>query len=218
MSKQLEATWFGGPELRSPASATARIRDGIPRLCGAVATGRRRRRGLASPTLADAGAADTLCSVRFEAGSQRSARQSPGRAASAAALPKRSSSRSAMNSLELGSLSTASRQLFAKGNYAAFASAFHLDSSWQGPISREGRRMAEVTDGTSNSLLIGEVRTRELGGDPRGAWTLPWPGASLLAVDFHEVTSEDLDFAQTPNSSAPDVFFSCPEPADGSSN
>jgi prepilin-type processing-associated H-X9-DG protein len=28
------------------------------------------------------------------------------------------------------------------------------------------------------------------------------------------VASEELDFAQTPNSTAPDVLFSCPEPAD----
>jgi prepilin-type processing-associated H-X9-DG protein len=119
-----------------------------------------------------------------------------------------------MDTQQLGPLNTAVRKEFGKGNYAAFASAFHLDSGWQGPISREGRRLAEVTDGTSNSLLVGEVRTRELGGDPRGAWALPWPGSSLLAVDFHEVGSEELDFAQTPNSTAPDVLFSCPEPAD----
>ncbi|MEM8947657.1 MAG: DUF1559 domain-containing protein [Planctomycetota bacterium] len=119
-----------------------------------------------------------------------------------------------MGSQQLGPLSTTQRKEFGKGNYAAFASAFHLDSSWQGPISREGRRLAEVTDGSSNSLLLGEVRTRDVGGDPRGVWALPWPGSSLLAVDFHNVGDGDLDFAQTPNSTAPDVLFSCPEPAD----
>lgn len=119
-----------------------------------------------------------------------------------------------LDTQQLGSLSTTEQKEFGKGNYAAFASAFHLDSGWQGPISREGRRLAEVTDGTSNSLLIGEVRTREVGGDPRGAWALPWPGASLLAVDFHDLGSEDVDFGQTPNSTSPDVLFSCPEPAD----
>jgi prepilin-type processing-associated H-X9-DG protein len=121
-----------------------------------------------------------------------------------------------MDSSDLGAVTTAASHKFGKGNYAAFANAFHLDSSWQGPVSREGRRVAEVTDGLSNTLLIGEVRTRELGGDPRGAWALPWPASSLLAVDFHEVSTgdEQLDFAQTPNSTAPDVLFSCPEPAD----
>jgi prepilin-type N-terminal cleavage/methylation domain-containing protein/prepilin-type processing-associated H-X9-DG protein len=119
-----------------------------------------------------------------------------------------------MDTQQLGPLNTAQRKLFGKGNYAAFASAFHLDSGWQGPISREGRRLAEVTDGTSNSLLAGDVRTRKVGGDPRGAWALPWPAASLLAVDFHDTGSQGLDFAQTPNSTAPDVLFSCPEPAD----
>lgn len=119
-----------------------------------------------------------------------------------------------MSTTELGGLSTAAAHQFGKGNYAAFASAFHLDSNWQGPINREGRRVAEVTDGTTNCLMSGEVRTRDPGGDPRGAWALPWPGASLLAVDFHEVAAEELDFAQTPNSTAPDVLFSCPEPAE----
>jgi prepilin-type processing-associated H-X9-DG protein len=121
-----------------------------------------------------------------------------------------------MDTSELGAASPSAKRLFAKANYAAFATAFHLDSSWQGPISREGRRVAEVTDGTSNSLLAGEVRTREHAGDPRGAWALPWPGSSLITVDFHHIEESDAvsyDFAQTPNSSAPDVLFSCPEPA-----
>jgi prepilin-type N-terminal cleavage/methylation domain-containing protein/prepilin-type processing-associated H-X9-DG protein len=119
-----------------------------------------------------------------------------------------------MDTSLLGGVSTAKRYTFGKGNYAAFASAFHLDSKWQGSISREGRKVASVTDGTAKSLLVGEVRTRGQSGDPRGAWAVPWPGASLLAVDFHDVAGEDFDFAQTPNSNAPDVLFSCPEPAD----
>jgi prepilin-type N-terminal cleavage/methylation domain-containing protein/prepilin-type processing-associated H-X9-DG protein len=121
-----------------------------------------------------------------------------------------------MDTSELGAASSSTQRLFAKANYAAFASAFHLDSSWQGPISREGRRVAEVTDGTSHSLLAGEVRTREQIGDPRGAWALPWPGSSLITVDFHHIVESDAvsyDFAQTPNSPAPDVLFSCPDPA-----
>jgi prepilin-type N-terminal cleavage/methylation domain-containing protein/prepilin-type processing-associated H-X9-DG protein len=121
-----------------------------------------------------------------------------------------------MDTSELGAASSSTQRLFAKANYAAFASAFHLDSSWQGPISREGRRVAEVTDGTSHSLLAGEVRTRDHVGDPRGAWALPWPGSSLITVDFHHVVESDAvtyDFAQTPNSPAPDVLFSCPDAA-----
>jgi hypothetical protein len=116
-----------------------------------------------------------------------------------------------MDTSELGAASPSAKRLFAKANYAAFATAFHLDSSWQGPISREGRRVAEVTDGTSNSLLAGEVRTREHAGDPRGAWALPWPGSSLITVDFHHIEESDAvsyDFAQTPNSSGRFVFVS----------
>jgi prepilin-type N-terminal cleavage/methylation domain-containing protein/prepilin-type processing-associated H-X9-DG protein len=122
-----------------------------------------------------------------------------------------------MDTTSLGTASTQQQRLFGKGNYAAFATAFHLDSNWQGPISREGRRVAEITDGTSNSLLIGEVRTRDHVGDPRGAWAVPWPGSSLITVDFHHIEESQTvsyDFAQTPNSTAADVLFSCPEPAD----
>ena len=119
-----------------------------------------------------------------------------------------------MDTAALGPLSTGTAHRFGKGNYAAFASAFHLGSKRQGSNSREGRKVASVTDGTAKSLLVGEVRTRDQPGDPRGAWALPWPGASLLAVDFHDVAGEDSNFAQTPNSTAPDVLFSCPDPAE----
>ena len=100
---------------------------------------------------------------------------------------------------------------FAKGNYAAFVSPFHLDSeSYAGAISEDGRRLAEATDGQSNSLLIGEVRARAHSHDPRGAWALPWPGSTLLAIDFHDTASGDTsDFGQTPNSDFPDVLFEC---------
>ncbi len=106
---------------------------------------------------------------------------------------------------------TCAGRTFAKGNYAAFVSPFHLDSErYSGAISEDGRRLAEATDGQSNSLLIGEVRARNHGHDPRGAWALPWPGSTLLAIDFHDTGAGDAsDFAQTPNSNFPDVLFEC---------
>ena len=117
--------------------------------------------------------------------------------------------------LDLSNLPPMTDRQFAKGNYAAFATAFHLDSSWEGSIDREGRRLREVKDGQSKTLILAEVRTRDHEEDPRGAWSLPWPGSSLLAIDFHQAVGSNgqVEFAQTPNSLAPDVLFRCPRPA-----
>ncbi len=41
--------------------------------------------------------------------------------------------------------------------------------------------IAKVTDGTSKTLMIAEIRSGIDPGDPRGVWGLPYPGASLLA-------------------------------------
>jgi len=118
--------------------------------------------------------------------------------------------------LDLSNLPPMVDREFAKGNYAAFATAFHLDSGWEGSIDRDGRKLREVKDGQSKTLILAEVRTRDHQEDPRGAWSLPWPGSSLLAIDFHQVvgSSGQVTFAQTPNSRAPDVLFRCPQPAE----
>lgn len=122
-----------------------------------------------------------------------------------------------MDSMELGAVRTSVSKKFGKGNYAAFATAFHLDSNWQGAVSHEGRRVAEVTDGLSHSLFVGELRARAHDGDPRGAWVVPWPGSSLVAIDFHHLSADEaqhIDFARTPNAATPDVLFHCPDPAE----
>ena len=86
---------------------------------------------------------------------------------------------------------------FAKGNYAAFVSPFHVDlqiaypgalggGSWsRDGKRREGQTLRKVTDGLSKTLMFSEVRTRNDPLDQRGAWALPWTGASLLALDVH---------------------------------
>ena len=100
---------------------------------------------------------------------------------------------------------------YSKGNYAAFFSTETINADWQGAINESGRRLAEVSDGQSNSLLFGEVRTRAHEFDPRGAWALAWPGASLLTIAFHNETAASAQLANTPNSPLPDVIFRCPE-------
>jgi prepilin-type N-terminal cleavage/methylation domain-containing protein len=77
---------------------------------------------------------------------------------------------------------------FAKGNYAAFVSPVHIAWSdwWPGGLSGTHLyKLKDISDGTSNTLLLSEVRTREHQQDQRGAWALPWAGSSLLAFDMH---------------------------------
>jgi prepilin-type processing-associated H-X9-DG protein len=77
---------------------------------------------------------------------------------------------------------------FAKGNYAAFVSPFHVDLCDFFPGGLAGNRPFQprhVTDGTSRTMVVSEVRTRDDVTDQRGAWALPWNGSSLLAFDIH---------------------------------
>jgi prepilin-type N-terminal cleavage/methylation domain-containing protein len=122
---------------------------------------------------------------------------------------------------------------FAKANYAAFASPFHADDySTSGAIGLYGHELREVSDGTSNTVMLSEVRTRDNDRDQRGAWALPWSGATLLAVDAHPPwyplgnpdvatggfsvntgRNGSLGHMQTPNSDELDVLYDCPDPA-----
>jgi len=76
---------------------------------------------------------------------------------------------------------------FAKGNYAAWVSPFHTDQQirWPGGLGGYGQRFKDVTDGLSNTVLISEIRTRRHKEDLRGAWALPWTGATMISFDMH---------------------------------
>ncbi len=76
---------------------------------------------------------------------------------------------------------------FAKGNYAAFSSPFHLDLQqlYRGALIDGGQRTAAIEDGAGHTLAFSEVRTRDDEADERGVWAAPWSGASLLAFDMH---------------------------------
>jgi len=132
---------------------------------------------------------------------------------------------------------------FAKGNYAAWVSPFHVD--WQtivgGAISADGRSLRQIEDGVTHTIMLTEVRTREHPQDQRGAWALPWPGATVLAFDMHvpdvkingmyqpkppplDPLAASLGLTQRPNESSAtftgvslrggnvDVLFGCPDP------
>jgi prepilin-type N-terminal cleavage/methylation domain-containing protein/prepilin-type processing-associated H-X9-DG protein len=120
---------------------------------------------------------------------------------------------------------TGERSRFAKGNYAAYNSVHHTDYfRWPGAMSLYGNELKHLSDGTSATILITEVRTREHEDDQRGAWALPWAGTSLVSYDMHSIgeisASDGLEFdplpewaglARDPNSINPDVGYLCPD-------
>ena len=77
----------------------------------------------------------------------------------------------------------------AKGNYAAYVSPFHVDLQllYPGALVAGGQRIEQIAGGISQRLLLSEVRTLDHPADQRGAWVLPFAGASLLAFDMHPV-------------------------------
>ena len=118
-------------------------------------------------------------------------------------------------------------QTFGKGNYAAWVSPYHIDLQryWPGALGGWGMELRRVTDGTSKTLALSEVRTRNSPLDQRGAWALPWPGSTLLAYDMHhdglaggDYTPwvEFKQFAQGPNHQGPnlDILYDCSDPED----
>ncbi len=76
---------------------------------------------------------------------------------------------------------------FAKGNYAAYVSPFHIDLQllYPGALITTGQSLSRIEDGLSNTIVFSEVRTLDAEEDERGVWALPWAGASLLAYDMH---------------------------------
>ena len=121
---------------------------------------------------------------------------------------------------------------FGKANYAVFTSPFHVDDyNAHGAVWLYPQKMSAVTDGASATMLLAEVRTRPHPRDQRGAWALPWAGASLLAMDMHpkwypmhstdDRESHDtydfnpisLGYTQLPNATTADVLYECPDEA-----
>ncbi|MAT70449.1 MAG: hypothetical protein CMJ58_13100 [Planctomycetaceae bacterium] len=86
-----------------------------------------------------------------------------------------------------GRASLARQRLFGKANYVAYASAEHIECQMltPGALLNEEQELSRITDGTSNVLMLSEVRTREEGEDERGAWAIAWTGTSILGADVH---------------------------------
>jgi prepilin-type N-terminal cleavage/methylation domain-containing protein len=81
----------------------------------------------------------------------------------------------------------AGNKVYGKGNYAAYVAPEHIECLplARGALIHEPQRLGRIEDGTSNTLMLGEIRTRDDDKDLRGAWALAWPGASMLALDMH---------------------------------
>jgi prepilin-type N-terminal cleavage/methylation domain-containing protein/prepilin-type processing-associated H-X9-DG protein len=119
---------------------------------------------------------------------------------------------------------------FAKGNYAAFVSPYHTDQQDEFPGGLAGHRVhreQDIKDGTTNTLLVSEVRTRANEQDQRGVWALPWTGATMLSFDMHADDAlstrakyvpdpGSLGVTQPPNCEGPnvDMIHRCADPAE----
>ncbi len=98
---------------------------------------------------------------------------------------------------------------FAKGNYAAFVSPYHIDLQllYPGALIVTGQSLNRIEDGASNTFAFTEVRTLDAEQDERGVWALPWAGASILAFDMHHKCSEGIHCPQDRNFRANPVSF-----------
>jgi prepilin-type N-terminal cleavage/methylation domain-containing protein len=79
---------------------------------------------------------------------------------------------------------------FGKGNYAAYCSPEHVQCMrvFPGAMIDEPQPLKRFTDGTSHTIMIAEIRTRDSELDQRGAWALAWTGATLISFDQHSDT------------------------------
>lgn len=98
-----------------------------------------------------------------------------------------------------GSVSSNNGRQFAKANVAAYATPVHVEClRWfRGAVGEKPRRLAQISDGVSNTLMIAEVRTSENNADVRGAWALSLAGATLLAADMHRQNPQNPNSTQT---------------------
>jgi prepilin-type N-terminal cleavage/methylation domain-containing protein len=117
---------------------------------------------------------------------------------------------------------------FGRGNYAAWASPYHVEYQHRYPAMlawRERPTLKDVTDGLQATLVASEVRAGTHPGDARGAWAVGWNGASVLAYDMHHGGPEggpflhsffSLGHTQRPNIDSADInldtLYACPEP------
>ncbi len=115
---------------------------------------------------------------------------------------------------------------FGRGNYAAWASPYHVEFQHRYPAVlgwRPRPRLTDLRDGTHASLMASEVRAGADAWDSRGAWAVGWNAASVLAFDMHPYPDKppfrhfpmSLGHTQRPNLTSPsinaDMLYACPD-------
>lgn len=95
--------------------------------------------------------------------------------------------------------------IFGKGNYAAYVSPEHIRSMrvFPGALSNVPQRVSKISDGLSHTLLLAEVRTRDVDRDPRGVWAAAWAGGSMLGFDMHSKLLQDVVPGNNPKANSP---------------
>jgi prepilin-type N-terminal cleavage/methylation domain-containing protein len=80
---------------------------------------------------------------------------------------------------------------FGKGNYAAYVSPIHIICmrTFPGALINEIQPLSRISDGTSKTLMLAEIRTRDHASDPRGTWAAAITNGTLLAFDMHDRTA-----------------------------
>jgi prepilin-type N-terminal cleavage/methylation domain-containing protein/prepilin-type processing-associated H-X9-DG protein len=111
-----------------------------------------------------------------------------------------------------------------KGNYAAWASPYHVEFQHRFPAPlgwRPRPRLVDLRDGTHATLMASEVLAGPEEWDARGAWAVGWNGSSVLAYDMHPYPDAppfrhfflSLGHTQRPNIRDPsinvDVLYAC---------
>jgi type II secretory pathway pseudopilin PulG len=91
---------------------------------------------------------------------------------------------------------------FGKGNYGAYVSAEHTRNMriFPAALTNEPMKLSRITDGTSHTLMVSEVRTRDQENDPRGVWAAAWTGGSILSYDMHSTAHQDVNDVSKPRS------------------
>jgi prepilin-type N-terminal cleavage/methylation domain-containing protein/prepilin-type processing-associated H-X9-DG protein len=80
---------------------------------------------------------------------------------------------------------------FAKANYVCYVGPEHTVSMrcFPGAMINEPQPLKRLIDGTSKTLMLSEVRTRDDQNDERGAWSIGLNGGSIIAFDMHSTTA-----------------------------
>ena len=190
MHQQHQTTFARAAQLRERKQTIARRRDvrrtqsgDFCRHLRASKSSQRHQSQLGRITAAVFGRAAAVRPVRFEA----KVTQNPLNPQSAQPQVLLCSSDATHGRLfELTDAESGRKAYFGKANYAAFSNPFHIDSwFFSGAIWLYGRRLDQLVDGTSTTLVFAEIRTRDHSADQRRAWALPWSGSTLLSLDFH---------------------------------